>query len=353
MRLEFAYTILRSLRVSSVASVVDQLWPLFHKDPVAYFPPEIVSLIFSYLEPRNLMDASRASRTWRARVLDSRLWKEKFKTEGWGLDMEEIERFERQYNLPKKATFTTSTRKTSQEHRDPRQESHDFSKVGNSFISNQRKLPDPPISKTLAPKQPSPEPSEDEEMPDAVFESSTFVRTKSLQDMDSDPSRSPTATQVELSPSPSSGTRPGQGTYQEESLMLYASPGHSRMNYHYIFKQKRKLEENWNAGRYRSFQLPHKDHPEDAHTECVYTIQYLGRHLVSGSRDRTLRIWNPYDWLSRRSMAIWVLYFVYNSMIRKKKISLFPEVAIAMSSSGAFRRARSSSNLAMRTKNLF
>ena len=292
MRLEFAYTILRSLRVSSVASVVDQLWPLFHKDPVSYFPPEIVSLIFSYLEPRNLMDASRASRTWRARVLDSRLWKEKFKTEGWGLDMEEIEKYEQQYNLQKTAALALPGRKASQEHGNPRQDSHDISKFGQTYISNRGNLMDSLRPKITAPKRPSPEPSEDEEMADAGFEPSTLVSMKSFQDAESVPLRRLPTPQTESSPSTSSGTRPGQGAYQDESLMLYASPGHSRLNYHYIFKQKRKLEENWNAGRYRSFQLPHRDHPEDAHTECVYTIQYLGKHLVSGSRDRTLRIWN-------------------------------------------------------------
>ena len=78
----------------------------------------------------------------------------------------------------------------------------------------------------------------------------------------------------------------------EQSLMLFASSGHPRLNYHHLFKQKRRLEDNWTNGQYRSFQLPHRDHPEDAHTECVYTIQYSGKYLVSGSRDRTLRIWD-------------------------------------------------------------
>ena len=275
-----------------MASVVDQLWPLFHKDPVAYFPAEIVSLIFSYLEPRNLMDASRASRTWRARVLDSRLWKEKFKTEGWGLDMEEVEKYEQQYNLPKTGALGVPRRSASQEHSIPRQYTHNVSKIGNSHLPNHELLPDTPTYNAAACKGPSPEPSEDEEMPDASFEPSTFVPATPLQSMDSESPRDPASTFMKSSPNYYTGTRPGQGAYQEESLMLYASPGHSRLNYHYIFKQKRKLEENWNAGHYRSFQLPHRDHPEDAHTECVYTIQYLGRHLVSGSRDRTLRIWN-------------------------------------------------------------
>jgi F-box and WD-40 domain protein 1/11 len=64
------------------------------------------------------------------------------------------------------------------------------------------------------------------------------------------------------------------------------------VNWQYLYKQKRRLEANWQAGRFKNFQLPHPKHPEEAHAECVYTIQYSGSHLVSGSRDKTLRIWN-------------------------------------------------------------
>jgi F-box and WD-40 domain protein 1/11 len=64
------------------------------------------------------------------------------------------------------------------------------------------------------------------------------------------------------------------------------------VNWQYLYKQKRRLEANWQAGRFKNFQLPHPKHPEEAHAECVYTIQYSGTHLVSGSRDKTLRIWN-------------------------------------------------------------
>lgn len=45
-------------------------------------------------------------------------------------------------------------------------------------------------------------------------------------------------------------------------------------------------------GRFTNFQLPHPNHPEERHTECVYTIQYSGKYLASGSRDHSVRIWN-------------------------------------------------------------
>ncbi|KAI4089784.1 MAG: hypothetical protein LQ344_005149 [Seirophora lacunosa] len=76
------------------------------------------------------------------------------------------------------------------------------------------------------------------------------------------------------------------------SLVRYDHSGTPQINYNHVYKQKRKLEENWEAGAYQSFQLPHRDHPDEAHKECVYTIQYSGKYLVSGSRDKTLRKWD-------------------------------------------------------------
>ena len=63
-------------------------------------------------------------------------------------------------------------------------------------------------------------------------------------------------------------------------------------NWHYLYNQRRRLERNWYAGRFTNFRLPHPDHMSEAHSQCVYTLQYSADHLVSGSRDKTVRIWD-------------------------------------------------------------
>jgi F-box and WD-40 domain protein 1/11 len=73
---------------------------------------------------------------------------------------------------------------------------------------------------------------------------------------------------------------------------LILSNPEPKINWQYLYKQKRRLEENWDSGRYANFQLPHPNHASEAHTECVYTIQYSGKYLVSGSRDKTVRVWD-------------------------------------------------------------
>src|SRR3979490_448332 len=91
---ELAYTILRSLRTSSVAAVVERLTPLLHMDPVQKLPPEVTAEIFSYLDLTTLLTASRASRAWRDRIFDSRLWRELYLREGWGFDMDAVRNYE-------------------------------------------------------------------------------------------------------------------------------------------------------------------------------------------------------------------------------------------------------------------
>ena len=236
-----------------------------------------------------LLQASRVSRAWREKVLDSGLWKHKFKTEGWGLRSDEIESFENNYNQKAMASRLRTAR-------------------GGEERAQKRVRA---LSRAL---RPTPHASQDAEEDKDQIRLETGDDTE-MVDAGSVP---PEQSRYDLAAAfgqPESLKGPGKQHWGEikkevpdplesqkhldpaeqhvpQSLMLYASPGQSRLNYHHVFKQKRKLEDNWNNGQYKSFQLPHRDHPEDAHTECVYTIQYYGKHLVSGSRDRTLRIWD-------------------------------------------------------------
>lgn len=49
---------------------------------------------------------------------------------------------------------------------------------------------------------------------------------------------------------------------------------------------------HWNLNEYQQLQLPHPDHPEDAHTDAVYGVHLQGDHLVSVSADDTARVWD-------------------------------------------------------------
>jgi F-box and WD-40 domain protein 1/11 len=92
----------------------------------------------------------------------------------------------------------------------------------------------------------------------------------------------------------STATSPNSGSLDPpiSSAILLPSTPEPKINWQYLYKQKKRLEDNWDAGRFTNFQIPHPNHPSEAHTECVYTIQYSSKYLVSGSRDKSVRIWN-------------------------------------------------------------
>jgi len=313
---EFAYRVLRTLKVSSIAEVVDRLWPVFHKDPVQYFPPEITSQLFSYLTPSMLLEASRASKTWRERVLDSRLWKHKFRTEGWGLDVAEIERFENTYNMGRNGTRHAQAAKGKQRDYGEKKSRRPSSSSQINGTQKPYRMQKRATFRSQSSKdsqeeedQTKQELGDDQEMPDAstprdaqsprssfekrrVSECMQARKQQAQNDGVVDASLAPETSFSVTSPVDFKADAGSQNPRAEQSMMLHAAFGFARLNYHHVFKQKRKLEDNWNNAQYRSFQLPHRDHPKDAHTECVYTIQYSGKYLVSGSRDLTLRIWD-------------------------------------------------------------
>ena len=269
-------------------------------------PAEIMSLVFSYLPPEDLLEIACVSKAWSERVMESRLWKVKYISEGWVLDMAAIERYEFEYNKEKEHMSSTQLGIECEESqakrataemtfsRQPLNAGAKRSGTTNGILDSERQWTD--VSSQKADCSMMTLPSDKVMMDPGADEN----RRNALNHEIDDPSMTSPICQRQSSP-PVSHQRPlskrkhlqnSSSISFRQPLMLVDEPGYCRVNYHHIFKQKRKLEDNWDKGRYKSFQLPHRDYPQDAHEECVYTIQYQGNFLVSGSRDRTLRIWD-------------------------------------------------------------
>ena len=299
--------IIRTLRTPAIAALAQQLIPYLHIDPVTVLPPEITSDIFSYLSPSMLLVASMVSRSWRERTLDGRLWKQKFYAEGWTLDMKEVKKFEEGYRAPELPRKTKS-RRAEAHNEQPSQKRRARVSGTRSMAQDESERWNDQVAPVEA------DGDEDTIMVGSLADetgpnhdsqpsaSSTVERAPSLNRMDTSytiHSEDEGYTNIlSVEPQSYAGNQLDSPTDQstkpmkESQLMAGGSLRWPRLDFHEVYKQKRKLEENWAAGRYKSFQLPHRDHPEEAHGECVYTIQYSGKHLVSGSRDRTLRIWD-------------------------------------------------------------
>jgi F-box and WD-40 domain protein 1/11 len=261
--LELAYALIRSLPTRRIAAIVEELNPLLHIDPVTILPYEITAQVFASLDVPTLLSISNLSKSWRVRGSDPWLWKRLFLAQGWRANTHQIIHFEQ-------AQKDREVEKQRRE-RKSRARPHDSSDDVISSSPKKRHCVDQDTNMTWSQQHDVPEADDDYD-------------DDRMEDVINDDSVSTTST----TPQDSSSLWP-----PVKSSLLLAEPGSPpRMNWQYIYKQKRRLEKNWQLGRYTNFQLPHPSYPHEAHAECVYTIQYSGKHLVSGSRDQSLRIWN-------------------------------------------------------------
>ena len=237
-------------------------------------------------------------------MLDSPLWKLLFRLEGWNSNFSQVRAYE-ESQRQKRAEFKEKERKTrhrAAEDPDYGKPSHK-KRVRNQQLFGDGTLPDHGAQNAADP-------------PAGRLAGSAWGEQHGAVEADDSPSAKSEDKMEGLSfhgtsplASPTSSTRRErrQGLLSEDttsSTALAVSSGppihpslllpgpEAKINWQFLYKQKRRLEENWSAGRFTNFQLPHPNHPEEAHTECVYTIQYSGKYLVSGSRDKSIRVWN-------------------------------------------------------------
>jgi F-box and WD-40 domain protein 1/11 len=230
-------------------------------------PPEITAQVLTYLDVTTLLRSTELSKSWRIRSLDPPVWKKLFIHEGWKANMAQVWEFEeaqRQREAEKqkgKTRARPADAVSDIESKSPKRlarrtsANHDVLMAGSEAID-------------WAEQHGHVEADEDEKM----------------EDINDEPRLWPSRDAASGLPSIYPPIRP--------SLLVQEYGTAPQINWQYLFKQKQRLEENWQANRHTNFQLPHPSHPHEAHAECIYTIQFHGKHLVSGSRDKTLRVWN-------------------------------------------------------------
>lgn len=299
-----AMLILDGLPTTVVADIVmNELNPRLYIDFVNWLPAEICLKILGFLDPVSLVHVATCCRNWYELAVDRKLWEDLFYLEGWKAIPYEILAAEQRMN--------------------------------NILVSSQiraQSSEDGHVSKKRAVSDPASQVDEDYEMVDAdapatqqqhlpsIFNSGSFGPNQQGGSGSSAQSNTSVTqhmgTLMMKSPSPiqdSRGMSKGKGKATAESLNpahsliettnAHRLPKSSLWNYHemerkykinwkHMYTMRRRLERNWDRGRFTNFQLPHPDHLEEGHNECIYSLQYNSEYLVSGSRDRTLRVWN-------------------------------------------------------------
>ena len=291
-RMEIAYEILQTLRATNIATVVERLRPFLHMDPLEKLPPEVTAQIFEHLDAPTLLTASLASQTWRGRILDSELWKRLFAGQGWGTDARQLKAYnEFQEHMKSRKGKTRVLEDSGGQPQLKKRATADLMDSRGRLsadVSHWREQHGRVEADTDAQSQ-----SSDQEMPDVTSSQSSPSRPNkrhsrdSGDEMDGLQLNSSTLAQV-------SRLRSASDMAQriKPRLTIPDPKGNERLNWAFLYKQRQRLEENWTKGRFVNFQLPDPAYPHEAHTECVYTIQFVGKWLVSGSRDKTLRVWD-------------------------------------------------------------
>ncbi|TGO10327.1 hypothetical protein BTUL_0138g00140 [Botrytis tulipae] len=282
--------IMSKLPTSEVWDIVGRLKPRLKMDFSLHLPSEICLRILGFLDPVSLIRTARASRHWQVLCFDRKLWEQLYIRDGFRVIRSEVMKFE--------------------------------------FPSRQSRWWSPQTSFELNPlverrtrgniQQILPNPDGDDNQGSNMMKQTSIFGPASTRDM----RQSPLAEDSIMIDAPMlsadsdkgwtsfSGTDGGVAQWKgkgvslprqgNELAIVDRSSGEEKLNWHYLYTQRRRLEANWEAGKFTNFQLPHPHYPEEGHTECIYTIQHTQNYLVSGSRDKTIRIWN----LETRRLAL-------------------------------------------------
>ncbi|KAF9887999.1 hypothetical protein FE257_009389 [Aspergillus nanangensis] len=279
-RAELAYSLLRTLRHSTLNAIVDRVAPLLHMDFVLKLPPEITSEIFSYLDSRTLLTASLSSRSWRNRIFDSRLWRDLYIDEGWRVNIDAVRAFEDEHsnlNLASPQSRKSRLRHADTDDGEPKQKK----RVPPTWLdSRDQGLLDEAqrVAGEADPEGDHLMSDASNQLPGSGDRNGSQSETSSVMKSNGNSPYTPRSSPIS---SPSAST-----------ILLRMPNGTAKINWLYLYRQRRRLEENWAKGRYTNFQLPHRSHMDECHLDYVYAIQFSGRWLVSGSRDRSLRVWD-------------------------------------------------------------
>lgn len=257
LRIALARELLQSIPNTNLSELVKEANQRLHFDPVICFPQELISNIFEYCDPQSLFHSSLVSKNWRERACDPRLWRRLYALEGWTHNADNLRTLER------KAQLQASRQGSSQQ-----------------AVEKLRSISRPSFDGQI-------------DLPDILLDIPTSEDSKRILEEDGDSVMQDMTT--ENTPTPSNVNSP-RSSYTESNLAPFVMDEpfaqEPKFNWQYVYNQRRRLEKNWFGGKFTNFRLPHPDFQDEAHTQCVYTIQYSAKHLVSGSRDKSVRVWD-------------------------------------------------------------
>ena len=270
---------------------------MLHINFVEVLPVEITIEILSYLDPRSLLEASTVSKSWRTLALNPTVWRLQYISAGWDYHEKEVRAFEEEVRQREEASRVAHIEALQAK---ARKEYNTYDNYigqlekdkelagGSTTTGRDMQIDTEGVSKSAMETTQAP-----------------ITRQAGLPNNNSGYSI-PSSDEEELYPSPHLARRisiPEARKYQIQIVPRLTTKGYgniTKLNWVFLFKQRKRLEENWLHNKFTTFQVPNPAYPSEGHRECIYTIQYSRNFLVSGSRDKTIRKW---DIRTRRLVA--------------------------------------------------
>ncbi|KAI0469245.1 hypothetical protein F4859DRAFT_138012 [Xylaria cf. heliscus] len=310
-----AMLLLNELPTTIIADIVmTQLNPRLYINFVNHLPPEICLKVLGYLDAESLIRVALCCRGWFNLASDRKLWEKLYYLEGWKAIKSEIDLAEERMNENPTASQMHPQRVKSvegghiskkraisdPEPRDEDRDEDDYEMIDADIVTGQDQN-DTLMSGTSlfgGPQRGGSGSSSHGNRPvrklgSLIKSPSPMSRSKDRSGSQLDKGKGRATAESPYPATPPAEATNGSSTLPRSTLWIYDwRDQRYKMSWKYLYSMRRKLESNWERGRYTNFQLPHPDHPEEGHNECIYSLQYNSEYLVSGSRDRTLRIWN-------------------------------------------------------------
>ncbi|KAK4120642.1 WD40 repeat-like protein [Parathielavia appendiculata] len=312
---ELAMALLHDLPTSVISQIVGNLHPRLYIDFVRYLPPEVCLKVLEYLDPVSLINVARCCRAWYDLALDRKLWEQLYYLEGWKALPAEIVAAEREINKPSSSAHGALQRPQFGD------KGHAHKKRALSLsptlgadtdtvmVDAGTGVGQEPTNMTLeqisifgGPRNPAPKSGMPQQMVDLDTPNPMTRSTSMGKAMNKGKGRALSPGLRGPTPTKPSFLETVMDTPRLPKSTLWTWDGSStqyRINWKYLYTMRRRLESNWERGKYVNFQFPHPAYPEEGHGECVYSLQHNSQYLVSGSRDRTLKVW---DMKSRRCL---------------------------------------------------
>ncbi|KAF6820356.1 F-box/WD repeat-containing protein 1A [Colletotrichum plurivorum] len=308
-RRDWTLRLLNSLPTSYVVEIIQRQSPRLYINFVQYLPPEVCLKVLGFLDPVSLINVAKSCRTWHDLALDRKLWENLYHLEGWQADYDKVKKWEDSWNERTNTIVSSLHRVRSSEDghtykkraisEDDDLEMTDVDRLrtedsmhfmtGNSIFGS-------PASSFIGFGRSSatPQPGDTDMDRSASGSKSRSAERSYGHDVKGKGRASPLPRAAPANEASMPPLIPvdSPGVSHSDSWAWDASSSKYKLNWKYVYTMRRRLERNWELGKFSNFQFPHPDFMHEGHRECIYSLQFDNEYLVSGSRDRTIRIWS-------------------------------------------------------------